>query len=266
MAPWRKQLAALDAGGRWFEPWRDAGSRVALSLAAGAPLHDALNLQRTGEPFVARFVPPQELPAGMAYEQYIFETGRCPTRDNLHDFFNGLVWREMPLAKQQLNRVQAAQIAASGVGAERGPVRDAATLFDENGAVLSAPEPLWQALSARNWLRLFVELRPLWAQARLLIFGHALLEKLVVPRKNLTAHVWAASAPPGSAAEVDAWLATQLTAERLAAKPFLPLPVLGVPLWSSENSNFSFYDDPLVFRPAGRQETNTTKPSATSPT
>ncbi len=86
-----------------------------------------------------RFAAQSALPEGEPYERYIFTTGACPTRDNLHDFFNGLVWLELPRAKRQLNRVQAAQIAADGVGAQRGPVRDAATLFDENGAVLSAP-------------------------------------------------------------------------------------------------------------------------------
>ena len=32
---------------------------------------------------------------------------------------------------------------------------------------------------ARDWQRLFVGERALWAQARLVLFGHALLEKLV---------------------------------------------------------------------------------------
>ena len=31
-------------------------------------------------------------------------------------------------------------------------------------------------------------LRPLWQEARLLLFGHALMEKLVAPRKAITAH------------------------------------------------------------------------------
>ncbi|WP_199236664.1 DUF3025 domain-containing protein [Ramlibacter sp. WS9] len=246
MARWQDRLTALHDGEPWFEPWRDAGERVAGSMAAGAPLHEALNEQGAGEP---RFVSPDHLPAGMAYEQYVFDTGRCPTRDNLHDFFNGLVWLELPRAKRQLNRVQAAQIAAHGVSTRRGPVRDAATLFDENGAVLSAPEPLWQALGARDWQRLFVDLRPLWREACLLVVGHALLEKLVEPRKNLTAHVWNVPGPSGSTVQVDEWLEGQLTPERLAAKPFLPLPVLGVPGWCAENAAFSFYDDPLVFRP-----------------
>ncbi len=236
---------------------------MALALEGGAPLHEALNQQR---PAGLRFVAPQELPDGTAYEQYIFDSGNCPTREGLHDFFNGLAWLAMPQSKRRMNQLQAGEIARAGVGAARGPVRDAITVLDENGAVLDAPEPLWQALAARDWRRLFVELRPLWAQARLLVFGHALLEKLVAPRKNLTAHVWAASCPADSLAGIDAWLAAQLSPGRLAAKPFLPLPVLGVPGWWPENENFSFYDDSLVFRPAARQEPITTKPSAASPT
>jgi len=236
----------MDAGGPWLDPWRDAGKRVASALGSGATLPQALNQHA---PPAMHFVPPDDLPSGTAYEQYIFDTGRCPTRESLHDFFNGLAWLEMPLSKRQLNRVHVAQIAASGIAGRRGPVRDAATLFDENGAVLIAPEPLWAALAQRDWQRLFVGLRPLWSQARLVVFGHALLEKLAAPRKNLTAHVWAQPCPGGAIAEVDAWLAGQLTAGGLAAKPFLPLPVLGIPGWCPANEEFSFYDDPLVFRP-----------------
>jgi hypothetical protein len=243
---WRGALAGFDAGAPWLDPWRDAGRQVANELDSGATLPQALNQQA---PRAVQFVPPDDVPAGSAYEQHIFDTGRCPTRDSLHDFFNGLAWLVMPLSKRQLNRVHVAQIAASGIAGQRGPVRDAATLFDENGAVLIAPETLWAALAQRDWQRLFVGLRPLWSQARLVIFGHALLEKLAAPRKNLTAHVWAQPCPGGAMAEVDAWLAGQLTAGRLASKPFLPLPVLGIPGWCPASEDFSFYDDPLVFRP-----------------
>ena len=51
--------------------------------------------------------------------------------------------------------------------------RDAITLLDENGAVLDAPAPLWQALAARDWRRLCIDLRPLWQQARLVPVGDA---------------------------------------------------------------------------------------------
>ncbi|WP_284398385.1 DUF3025 domain-containing protein [Acidovorax sp. SUPP2825] len=197
-----------------------------------------------------RFVSHSALPAGRAYEAFIFDTGTVPTRDNLHDFFNGLVWLRYPQAKRRLNALQAEAIAQTGVGAVRGPLRDAITLFDENGAVLFAPAPLWQALAARDWRRLFVDLRPLWRQAQLLLFGHALLEKLEAPRKPITAHVYQAQGAMDSVADVDAWLAGALDAAHLATKPFLPLPVLGVPGWWPGNENFCFYDDSLVFRSA----------------
>lgn len=209
-------------------------------------VHQALNRQGACP---VRFVVQQALPASMAYERFVHETRSCPTRPNLHDFFNGLAWLQFPQSKAALNALQAAQIAMGNLGERRGPVRDAVTVFDENGALLHAPPALWSALLARDWMRLFIELRPLWRQARITVFGHALLEKLVAPRKNLTAHVWAEPAPAGPTADVDGWLESQLVAERLAAKPFLPLPVLGVPGWCPENAAFSFYDDPLVFRP-----------------
>ena len=97
-----------------------------------------------------------------------------------------------------------------------------------------------------------------WEKARLLLFGHALLEQLVHPRKGLTAHVWRAQCAMNSGANPDGWLAAQLTPGALAAKPFTPLPVLGIPGWWPENLNFSFYDDSLVFRPPRRQNPTTT--------
>jgi hypothetical protein len=245
----------------WYEPWREPGQAVLGRVAAGLPLHEALNLQGASP---VRFVEPPALPAGEPYEQHIFASGNCPTRQNLHDFFNGLCWLRLPLAKQRLNALQAGQIAAAGVGGERGPVRDAITVFDENGALLDAPAALWEALLARDWRRLFVELRPLWVQARLIVFGHALLEKLVTPRKELTAHVWAMPCVGGSMVEVDRWLAAQLTGSRLAAKPFAPLPILGIPGWCPENADFSFYDDALVFRTNGPKNSKTTAPIAAS--
>lgn len=203
-----------------------------------------------------RFVSQSALPEGEAYEAFIFQNRQVPTRDNLHDLFNGLCWLQFPQTKRRLNALQAEQIAASGVQPLRGPVRDALTVFDENAAFLIAPAPLWEALLARQWQRLFLDLRPLWAQARLVLFGHALLEKLVNPRKAITAHVFGGPAPggaflgSGSLAELDAWAASQLSAELLATKPFVPLQVLGVPGWWPANEDAGFYDDTGVFRPA----------------
>ena len=239
-------LRRIDWAAPWLVPWRDAGEAAAERVAAGAPVHSALDQAGGG---AMRFVPHDALAPGTAYEHHIHVRGECPTRDNLHDFFNGLCWLGLPRTKRRLNELQARQIAVRGIGGARGPVRDAITVFDENGAVLQAPPALWQALLARDWQSLFVSLRPLWADARLLVVGHALLEKLVAPRKDMTAHVWCTPAPGGDLHVLDGWLEGELTEERLAAKPFTPLPVLGVPLWWPPNQNFSFYDDSLVFRP-----------------
>jgi len=226
----------------WYavgEPaWQAAQARsVAQALDALAPADGP------------RFVPQAELPAGEAYEAFIFRTGRVPTRDNVHDFFNGLVWLVFPQAKRQLNRLQAAEIARLGIGGTRGPLRDALTLFDENGAVLDAPPALWDALLARDWRRLFVEQRALWTQARLHVFGHALMEKILAGHKAATAHVLCGPGARPSIAADDAAIAQALAAAHLAAKPFTPLPVFGIPGWHAGNCEPSFYDDRGVFRP-----------------
>jgi hypothetical protein len=244
--PASQQLAAID----WQQPWlaglRGPGERVAALWARGLTLHDALNIESSA---TVHFVAQDDLPAGMAYEQFIFESGCCPTRPNLHDFFNGLCWMQFPRTKLRLNQLQAAQIAADGIQPVRGPVRDALTLFDENAALLCAPAPLWRALAARDWQRLFIELRPLWAEASLMLLGHALLEKLASPRKEHTAHVYMMQAQGDNAEERDAQVAASLDAQTLASKPFLPLPVLGVPHWWSANEDPMFYADTKVFRP-----------------
>lgn len=199
-----------------------------------------------------RFVAQAALPVGRAYEAYIRDESAVPTRDNLHDFFNGLMWQTLPLAKQRLNRIQATEIARSGVCGTRGPVRDAATLFDENALLLHASDALWQALVARDWHTVFQVRRAAWEHANVLVFGHAALEKLVHPYKGVTCHVWRVTPafdPLGDLRALDAWLAADLTVQRLAGKPFAVLPVLGIPGWWTENRMPDFYADASVFRP-----------------
>ncbi len=240
---------AIDWSAPWLAPWRGLGQPLAQQLLQDDPsVHQALQTAAPqGAPVV--FVPQSALPEGTAYEQYIWDTRRVPTRDNLHDFFNGLVWLQFPRTKRRLNQLQAQAIAADGVQAVRGPLRDAVTVFDENGALLQAPDALWGALRARDWQRLFIDLRPLWAEARLVLFGHALLEKLVFPRKPMVAHVFHAPVAINSIADMDSWLADQMDASAWSTKPFTPLPVLGVPGWWPANEAPGFYDDAQVFRP-----------------
>ena len=240
-------IAPIDWDAPWLEPWSVRGRALAGRLCDGVPVCQALNADAAAP---VRFVSQALLPPGMAYEQFIFDTGQVPTRENLHDFFNGLVWLHLPQAKRRMNQLQAQAIAAQGVGAVRGPLRDALTLFDENGALLDAPAPLWQALHARDWQRLFVDLRPLWVHARLLLVGHALMEKLVFPRKGITAHVYQAPAAIETIAQTDAWLAAELQPDLWAQKPFVSLPLMGIPGWCHGNDAVSFYDDLSVFRRA----------------
>ena len=238
-------LEAVDWDAPWLKVWRSPGEAIARQVAAGLSVAEALNsAQRAPK----RFIPQAELPAGVTYEEHIFAAGCVPTRDGLHDFFNGLAWMHFPRTKILLNQLQAAQIASSGIQPVRGPARDALTVFDENAALLQAPDALWNALVTKDWHNLFVTLRPLWAEAHLILFGHALTEKLVAPRKPITAHVFRVRTESRALANIDAWLATELNAELLASKPFAHLPVLGVPGWWAANEDSGFYDDSSVFR------------------
>ncbi|MDM0008745.1 DUF3025 domain-containing protein [Variovorax sp. J22G73] len=246
-------LPAVDWAQPWLAPYRTPGEAVAQAALHGsvAPALQRARLS-SGMPGMPDFVAQHALPAGRAYEAHIFQTRSVPTRDNLHDLFNGLVWLAFPQAKRRLNELQAGEIARAGVSTVRGPLRDALTLFDENGALLHAPPALWQALVARDWHTLFVTRRGLWNEARLLLFGHALLEKLVTPRKPITAHVLCVPGRQGLHGPTgfdDAAIAASFDAKSLETKPFVPLPVLGVPGWCAENEAASFYADTQVFRP-----------------
>ena len=271
-------LATID----WSRPWlahiRELGETVANAADWRRALNECAAQQdlrnRPGLP--VRFVPQSDLPAGVAYETFIHDTGGVPTRDNLHDFFNALVWLTFPRIKVQLNALQAAAIAravrpaapdpalsipSSGDVAPRGKLRDAATIFDENAVLLvTADAALVNALRSHAWQEAFVARRAAcMREARVLLFGHALMEKLVRPYKAITGHMW--MLPESAAGDflsdcqsmsrrnaiADAAVATQLS-DGLTTGDFSPLPILGVPGWW-EGQNQVFYADAGVFRP-----------------
>jgi hypothetical protein len=247
-------LADIDWSQPWFAPWRELGEPTARQALQQQSVAEALNtITYTGkrEANEVNFVPQSALPEGQAYEDFIFKTAQVPTRDGLHDFFNGLCWHRFPLAKRRLNQLQAAEIETQGIRATRGPVRDALTLFDENVVLMHAPDEVWTSLQARDWLKLFVDLREQWQQVHLVLFGHALLEKLVTPYKSITGHVYRVDSHvnPRDEAALDAWLVQDLQPAKLATKPYEPLPVLGVPGWWSASAERAFYEDTNVFRP-----------------
>ncbi len=247
-APWfaafGPDLAALQA----LDPaqridWLDARARaLGLRNARGLPI---------------RFAPADDAGAA-AYEAHIDATGRVPTRAataaSAHDLLNALVWLHFPRLKAALNARQAGEIARAGVQPVRGTARDAATLIDENGLLLASDNPaVFEALAARDWRRLFVDLRDRWHRdVRPQIVGHALLDKLARPYKAITAHVIALSGRFDSPAALDASAARWVEQPTLCARLLLPLPVLGIPGWWPANEAADFYDDAAVFRPLRR--------------
>lgn len=241
-------IADIDWSAPWLADWQAVGQLLAQRIAAGQSQPEVLSAANRAP---VAFVPQSALPVGMAYEAFIRETRQVPTREGLHDFFNALCWMHFPQAKLHLNRLQANEIARDGVQSQRGPVRDAITVFDENAVLIQAPDSVWQALTAHHWHDALVVQRHNWQHVRLWVFGHAALEKLVQPYKSITAHLWRVPQSVQSNA-MDDWLVQDLSTDKLATKPFSPLPLLGVPGWWPANEEPGFYDDAGVFRPRRR--------------
>jgi hypothetical protein len=245
--PLREAFASIDWTRPWLAPMRAHGEAACAAVLGGATVAQALNALAARQPLrlaagTLHFVPQSELSEGEAYESFIFRCARVPTRDHLHDFFNGLVWLTEPAFKRRLNELHAQVLAEEGVLPRRSPLRDVLTLADESGALLEAPPDAVELLRRRRWHELLVEQRARWlpgGDIRLRLIGHALMEQLVQPYKGITAHVW-----PGGSAQ-----ALAAGPQALLPRPFLPLPVLGVPGWWAPNAQPGFYDDAAVFRP-----------------
>lgn len=254
------QLAArwstLDAP--WWRPWR---AQLAQLLALPADAQRVLLTQWAAERQVrnAAGLPIVFAPADdardAAYEAHIAATGRVPTRaltaSSAHDLLNALVWLRFPQLKAALNARQAAELARDGVPSARGAARDAATLIDENGLLLASTDAaVFDALAVRDWRRLFVALRDRWHAAAVpQVVGHALLDKLALPFKGITAHVIPLAGRFDNDAALDEAAARWVAQPALWPRLLLPLPVLGIPGWWPDNDDAGFYDDAKVFRP-----------------
>lgn len=212
-----------------------------LRNAAGLPLRFAAQLMRCGQ---------------RDYEAGILADGVVPSRErNWHDLLNALTWLAFPRAKAALNAAQCGELERRQ-GAPRGPLSDAATLFDESGLLLLAADAeLAELLAARQWHTAFVERRRLWDTARAYVFGHAALEKLLAPWPGITAKclflpvdALPEPGPPGEG--LDAALAECWRAGRVGRPAELfPLPLLGIPGWWPANADPAFYQNVGVFRP-----------------
>ncbi len=228
------------------------------------------------KPQILQFVSQNALPEGEAYEHFIGTTGNIPTRDNLHDLFNGSIWLTFPKTKAMLNYYHMLEIAKQGVSERRGRVRDTITVFDENGAVLVTSDvSIGEALVSFDWQASLVKPRAKWdnpaqpdnsAQAAVYIFGHALLEQLIQPRKPLCAHSIVIHVSQElfnlSLAErmsylddkVATYMDTLLSNDDVKPRQLAPLPILGVPHFWAANAVTEFYDDSYVFRNGRRQK------------
>jgi hypothetical protein len=201
------------------------------------------------------FVPASRLP-GVSYERHIFETGEVPTRENnWHDLFNALVWCRLPRLKTVMNSLHHKNLAREKDG-RRGKMRDALTLLDESGVLVTGPDPAaLDALASRDWKAAFVTHRDAWSTGlQVLICGHAILEKFLKPYKSITAHALFLHVPgPMPAGELDILLAAELSTGRLvdSTAGLSPLPLMGIPgWWLAGEQDRAFYEDRDVFRPS----------------
>ena len=260
--------ATVDWTRAWYASIRTIAEQISdqQDYLAALNQHAAARALNNHREVPLRFVTQAALPTGVAYEAFISQTGQIPTRQNLHDYFNALVWLGFPAIKRQLNALQAAQIEASGVGQSRGGTRDAATIFDENCALLVASDTtqartLVESLRAHQWQQVFIEQRELFDQhIEVWLFGHALMEKLVTPYKGITAHAWPVTVPERFFAMphqqrrelLDVQVADDLQQHGLSTTRFTPLPVLGIPGWWQPQDAI-FYADTTVFRAKSRR-------------
>lgn len=176
------------------------------------------------------------------YESRIASAGVVPTRNNWHDFFNGLVWLRFPAIKRALNRLQADALTQERATrqVQRSRLRDALTIFDENAVLLDgASAQLIDDLKVREWQRAFEQRSGEWRDVGVTVFGHALLDQLRTPRINLTGHLWLGSRPP-------------TPDELLRDDHRTPLVMLGIPNWAAHAGLPLDLGDATVFRPLRR--------------
>ncbi len=261
---------AIDWQRPWLAPFKETGQQLIrsgdwLNAANQIALQQDL---RTASAHRVVFVPQHYLAADVAYEAHIHASGEVPTRDNLHDFFNTLTWLHFPQIKKTLNALHAVsqkQVADTGGGfstlGTRGRARDAATLFDENAALfVCSDQQSAEALRGHEWVHLLQRSpEAFFSKTAVVLFGHALIEKLVRPYKAITAHVWITmvesdwfeSGEEHRIDDLDRRVAAAIS-PGFSSADFAHLPVLGVPGWWSVQDE-DFYKDASVFR-APRQK------------
>jgi hypothetical protein len=197
------------------------------------------------------------------YEMHIGKYAEVPSRaTNWHDWFNALAWLAWPRSKAALNARHRRAIERGEL--KRGPLRDAATLFDECGVLVPVADPtLADALTGMRWHELFVTNRAAWGTSiAAYTLGHALFEQGLEPFIGWCGKAWLmpvaadffALPQEEQWARLDSELAATLADDHQMASPraLYPLPLLGIPGWSEANLDPAFYANTNYFRPSRR--------------
>jgi hypothetical protein len=190
------------------------------------------------------------------YERRIFERGLIATRSgNWHDLLNAIVWKIFPAIKSALNAGQCEDMARVGLQ-QRTRRQCAFTQFDEAGAVLVLRQPHLLALwDSHDWDGLFLKHRDAWTDGSvtLKVFGHALYEHALNPDMLLVSKTVVVDDPQNRIAghDIDGLVSDAITAGMCLGDPqqLRPLPLSGIPGWSSELQDAAFYRDQPCFRP-----------------
>jgi len=196
-----------------------------------------------------------QLSAAGGFDRSLSETSLVPTRvGSFHDLLGALVWLHFPALKTAIHRVQLAAEEAV-----RGPTQNAATHLDESGVLVVSTEPtIFESLSALKWREVFWERRAELRQTtRFVAFGHGLLDALRAPHPRLMGQalfVRVAAERLGLTRSdfrvfLDGALAALLHGFLSEPARLSPLPVLGVPGWSP-NQSPAYYEDERYFRSA----------------
>jgi hypothetical protein len=187
------------------------------------------------------------------YEIRAFESGEVATRpESLHDLFNAFAWLAFPRTKAKLNALHARAIPAEG--GKRGRFRDLLTLLDEGGALVACDDPALVGLVRElRWKPLFWDERArLLRGMRILLLGHAVMERALAPWAGMTCKALFVPASGDADAHAARWLA-QLR-EDASPRDLPPLPVFGYPGWHPSTADPAFYDDERWFRRSRQSE------------
>jgi hypothetical protein len=191
--------------------------------------------------------------AAGGFDRSLARTSLVPTRvGSFHDLLGALIWLHFPALKTAIHRAQLA-----GDSSTRGPSENAATHLDESGVLVLSTEPaIFASLSALKWAEVFWERREeLLRTTRFLVFGHGLLDALRDPHPRLMGKALFVRVPAdrlGLASSdfrvfLDRALAGHLHGFLSEPARLHPLPVLGVPDWSVNQSR-AYYRDERYFR------------------